>query len=198
MAKVKAPLLSLGATGQLGKTLVMSTWKGIKTAREYVVPANPRTSLQLIQRALMTVAVALGKLITLTTTQKTAWNLFASVSGKAQSGFNCTIRETLKMLKAYPSGTTTDVYFLFGTSASKLNFFAIKTSGAVADSFMGDTLTVIANAMSLNLITENGGSGGTVATTETISESGYAQAYVDDGNGVRIYLTGIVPVIYVP
>lgn len=46
MAKVNAPLLSLGGRGQIGKGIVFSSWKGIKTARQYVVPANPRTTAQ--------------------------------------------------------------------------------------------------------------------------------------------------------
>lgn len=59
MAKLKAPLLSLGASQQLGKTLVFSSWKGINTVREYVIPSNPKTALQLVQRAYVTAAVAM-------------------------------------------------------------------------------------------------------------------------------------------
>lgn len=46
MAKINGPLLSLGGGGQIGKTVVFSSWKGIKYARQYVVPANPRTTAQ--------------------------------------------------------------------------------------------------------------------------------------------------------
>ena len=58
MAKLKAPLLSLGASGQLAKTLVFFPWKGLNAVREYVIPSNPRTSLQLAQRAHVTTMVA--------------------------------------------------------------------------------------------------------------------------------------------
>jgi len=58
MAKLKAPLMSLGASGQLGKALVFFPWKGLDVVREYVVPSNPKTALQLAQRALVTAAVA--------------------------------------------------------------------------------------------------------------------------------------------
>ena len=58
MAKLKAPLMSLGASGQLGKSLVFFPWKGLDLVREYVVPSNPKTAGQLTQRAYMTAAVA--------------------------------------------------------------------------------------------------------------------------------------------
>jgi hypothetical protein len=57
MAKLKAPLLSLGASQQLGKTLVFFPWKGLNVAREYVVPANPRTASQTTQRGYLSDAV---------------------------------------------------------------------------------------------------------------------------------------------
>ncbi len=57
MAKLKAPLMSLGAAGQLGKALVFFPWKGLDLVREYVTPSNPRTADQLTQRGYMTTAV---------------------------------------------------------------------------------------------------------------------------------------------
>ena len=59
MAKLKAPLLSLGAAGQIGKTMVFFGWKGINAVREYVIPANPKTALQTTQRGYLTTAVEL-------------------------------------------------------------------------------------------------------------------------------------------
>lgn len=58
MAKLKAPLMSLGASGALGKAIVYFGWKGLDVVREYVVPANPKTTLQQTQRGYMTRAVA--------------------------------------------------------------------------------------------------------------------------------------------
>lgn len=57
MAKLKAPLLSLGATQQLGKTLVYFPWKGLNVVREYVIPANPKTAGQVTQRGYVTAGV---------------------------------------------------------------------------------------------------------------------------------------------
>lgn len=50
MAKLTAPMLSFGAGGQLAKTAVYSSWKGIPYARRYTVPANPRTTQQQVTR----------------------------------------------------------------------------------------------------------------------------------------------------
>lgn len=50
MSKATAPLLSFGASGQLGSTLVYGKWKGISYARRYVVPANPQSAEQTITR----------------------------------------------------------------------------------------------------------------------------------------------------
>ena len=58
MAKLKAPLMSLGASGALGKALVFFGWKGLDVVREFVTPANPKTSGQTTQRDYLTDAVA--------------------------------------------------------------------------------------------------------------------------------------------
>jgi hypothetical protein len=46
MAKTTAPLLSFGGNGQIGKTQVYASWRGVKYARRYVVPANPNSTSQ--------------------------------------------------------------------------------------------------------------------------------------------------------
>ena len=59
MAKLKAPLLSLGASGKLADALVFFPWKGLNVVREFVVPSNPKTSGQTTQRGYMTEMVGL-------------------------------------------------------------------------------------------------------------------------------------------
>ena len=58
MAVLKGPLFSLGASQQLGKALVFFPWKGLNVVREYVIPANPNTTLQQTQRGHLKVMVA--------------------------------------------------------------------------------------------------------------------------------------------
>jgi len=58
MAKLKGPLFSLGASGSIGEAIVYFGWKGLNVAREYVVPANPKTTPQKTQRGYLSDAVA--------------------------------------------------------------------------------------------------------------------------------------------
>lgn len=88
MAIVKAPLLSLGASGKLAGTLVASTWKGLKTMREYVIPANPRTAEQVTERNNFTACVSAFRNYFTAALERTAWDRSALASGKPQSGFN--------------------------------------------------------------------------------------------------------------
>jgi len=46
MARLTAPLLSLGASGSIAKALVFASWKGIPYARVHVIPTNPNTVAQ--------------------------------------------------------------------------------------------------------------------------------------------------------
>lgn len=51
MAGVKGPAFSLAAGGSVGKTLVYATWKGRPYVRRHVIPANPKSGLQVGMRA---------------------------------------------------------------------------------------------------------------------------------------------------
>lgn len=46
MATVKGPLFSLDAAGSIAKTVVFSKWKGRNYVRRHIIPANPRSGLQ--------------------------------------------------------------------------------------------------------------------------------------------------------
>jgi len=50
MAKVKMPLLGVKASGQIGKSVVLGSWRGVQYARTHVHPANPRTAEQMKTR----------------------------------------------------------------------------------------------------------------------------------------------------
>lgn len=95
MAKVNGPLLSFGGRGQIGSTMVMSKWRGVPYARQYVIPANPQTEAQ--QRNRKTFAllremwkVAPGPIIQ-------AWDLFAQ--GRPFLGVNKWVGENVRVFK---------------------------------------------------------------------------------------------------
>ena len=105
MAIVKAPLLSLGASGKIAGTLVATTWKGLKVMREYVKPANPNTVAQAAQRGLFTDAVAAWRNYITDSEIRTAWNKLAAVSGNPQSGFNKAVSSMVQMFKTDPDAS---------------------------------------------------------------------------------------------
>ena len=88
MAKLKAPLFSFGARGQLGKALVFFPWKGLDCVREYVQPANPNTADQQTQRGYLGDAVDDWHGIGLDAADVTAWNRAALHDPRPMSGFN--------------------------------------------------------------------------------------------------------------
>lgn len=98
MAKVKAPLLSLGASGKIAGTLVATTWKGIKVMREYVKPANPNTAAQVTQRGIFTDAVAAWRNYITNAAQRTAWDKKALSAPNPQSGFNAAMSSLTQIL----------------------------------------------------------------------------------------------------
>lgn len=91
MAKVKAPLFGFGASGQLGGAIVYFPWKGINAVREYVVPANPRSALQIAQRNIFGLAVDYWHANTYSDPDRIAWNRYAGVLEPIMSGFNSMI-----------------------------------------------------------------------------------------------------------
>jgi len=113
MAKLKAPLMSLGASGKLADTLVFFPWKGINVVREYVVPSNPKTALQVTQRGYMTAAVAAIHTAQahatkpLSETDQVAYSALASAKGKVMTWFNqitklwCDVKVAAKIPAVY-------------------------------------------------------------------------------------------------
>lgn len=112
MARLNGPLFSLDARGKLANALVYSGWKGISTARQYVVPANPQTAAQTTQRGYITSAVAAWKNYITAAEARAAWNRMALTLAGALSGFNAFVRNAIGML-----GTDPDASFSNGCAA---------------------------------------------------------------------------------
>lgn len=99
MAKLKAPLFSFDASGQIAKSLVFMKWKGIKDVRQHVIPANPNTAAQQTQRGYMTTAVGYWHAAGFTVKDFAAWDVLAGVAKTAMSGFNRFVKNVVEMLK---------------------------------------------------------------------------------------------------
>ncbi|MBA7665757.1 hypothetical protein ES703_73831 [subsurface metagenome] len=101
MAKLKAPLLSLGASGAIGKTMVFFPWKGLDVVREYVVPANPQTGPQTTQRNYLKACVAMIHYAQglaanpLVEADASAYALLGSLQPTPRTWFNTIVRQWL-------------------------------------------------------------------------------------------------------
>jgi len=102
MAKVTGPLFSVDARGKIADSIVFMGWRGLKTVRRYVIPANPRTSAQVITRGFFSTAVNLYH--TLSSLDKAA--LRRSASGQPYSGFNLFVGWCKKALDTAVTWTT--------------------------------------------------------------------------------------------
>lgn len=96
MAKLKMPLGSLGASGQIGKALVYFPWKGLNCVREHVVPANPKSDDQKAQRLLFTAAVTEFHGALYSADDMTAWARLAGTIKASMTGFNAMVRAHVK------------------------------------------------------------------------------------------------------
>lgn len=64
MAKVTAPLFSLGASGKIGDAIVYFTWKGRNVVRQWLVPSNPQATDQGDRRIILGgTGRAVGKIV---------------------------------------------------------------------------------------------------------------------------------------
>lgn len=95
MAKTTAPLLSMGARGQIGKSQVYASWRGISYARQLVVPSNPNSSEQQSTRGVFASMSDLWK--NGPTLMIAPWNAFAS--GKPLTGRNAFIGENIRAMR---------------------------------------------------------------------------------------------------
>jgi len=107
MAKTTAPLLSFGASGQIGQTLVASSWKGRAYMRRYTTPSNPQTGEQTYTRNAFTWLNQVYKTMPAVVTD--AWDAYAR--GQVLTGRNAFIKKNLPILRpagGAPAGTLDD------------------------------------------------------------------------------------------
>ena len=98
MAKLTGPLLSFGARGQIGKAMVVAKWRGIDYARQYVVPANPQTTAQQLNRSMFAMLREMWKLSPAAV--RAPWTSFAQ--GRPFLPVNKYVGENIRLL----NGTT--------------------------------------------------------------------------------------------
>ena len=95
MAKTTAPLLSLDGTGTIGKTITFSRWRGIKYARQRIIPSNPQTTEQSKTRDVFSMLVDAWKLAP--TLVVTPWD--SNAEGRPLTGRNGFIGQNTRVLR---------------------------------------------------------------------------------------------------
>lgn len=95
MAKVTAPLLSIGASGTIGDTITFARWKGVAYGRQRVVPANPKTAAQTSTRNTFRTGTEAWRDMPGGITE--VWNAFAE--GRALAGRNAFIGFFTRLLR---------------------------------------------------------------------------------------------------
>lgn len=103
MAKTTAPLLSFGAAGQIGKSMVASKWKGRSYMRRHVVPANPQTTPQMGTRDMFTFLSNVYRAAPAEVSD--VWKLFAT--GQVFTDRNAFMGRNVKAMRN--AGSTPDV-----------------------------------------------------------------------------------------
>lgn len=149
MAKLKGPVFSLDARGNIGKTLVFLGWKGLKTVRSYVVPANPRSTGQVTQRNLFTAGVNQWHSTDLTGADKIAWDVYANVLARIMSGFNAFVRQYVNMLVAGKTWALMYGGADTSTTAKQVDFEINTTTGLAVACRYGNAPSSLINSVDM-------------------------------------------------
>lgn len=158
MAKLKAPLLSLGASQQIGKTLVFFAWKGLNVVREYVVPSNPQTTGQTTQRGYLTNAVARVHAAQargtnpLDSDDVSAYALWASVVKAATTWFNQAVKN---MVDNQVAGKTYPIFYdgaaTPGASSLVMQMYAHYDAPTAGKFYYGTSKTALINSIAASI-----------------------------------------------
>lgn len=126
MAKTSGPLLSFGARGQIGKTMVASKWRGVPYMRQHVIPSNPNTVAQQGVRKLFAFLREAWK--TAPAEVLDVWNAFAQ--GRPFLGVNKWVGENVRVLNG--DALMTDVIYSPGAKGGPAPATAVIATGGAA------------------------------------------------------------------
>jgi len=159
MAKLKAPLLSLGAAGAIGKSLVFFNWKGLDVVREYVVPSNPQTAAQIAQRAYVTNAVtrihtAQGRATNpMDEADTSAYALLGRTFATPRTWFNQVVKE---MVDAQVASKTYPLYYdgsaTPGVDSLVMQMYAHYDAPAAGKFYYGTSISALINSVAATIV----------------------------------------------
>jgi len=138
MAKTTAPLLSFGASGQVGKSIVASKWKGRPYMRRHVIPANPQSTGQTSTRDMfnfLNQVMKRGPAIFLA-----PWTLFAT--GQVFTPRNAFMGQNIKAMRNAGSTPDTDLDNMILSPGAKGGIMPASAIATPGD----DTITIAVTA----------------------------------------------------
>jgi len=190
VAKLKAPLLSLGAAGAIGKAMVFFGWKGIDCVREYVIPSNPKSDPQMEQRGYLYAAVAAIHAAQalaaypLNDADKQAYSLWGSCFPTPRTWFNQAVKD---WLDRYVAGDEGAIFrsggAVEGDEQINVTVFADKIDGAKITAgrfFWGTSKTALLHSAAAGIDAE-AHSANLLITGATNNVKYFWQFRVDDG-----------------
>lgn len=151
-------------TGKLGG-IVGSSWKGINTAREYKIPANPQSPGQTLQRNRFSAIQSYASSL-LSTVISTYWNPFAV----KMSGYNYFIQQNIAALAA------TTYYLTTGNKLTKGTLEPVKTVAGVLSGGVV-TFTWVKTCVGNGLVTDD-------ITSIVVNKETFA-TYIEEGADTR-------------
>lgn len=102
MAKTTAPLFGFGAAGSVGESITFSQWRGVRYAKRYTKPSNPRTTGQQVTRDIFATLNTMWKLAPAGMVD--AWTAFAK--GRSFVNRNAFIGQNVKSLRGNGAPTS--------------------------------------------------------------------------------------------
>jgi len=162
MAKLKAPLMSLGASGAIAKSIVYFPWKGLNCAREYIVPSNPKTVKQTTQRGYLSEVVdaihAAQADVTnpLVSADVVAYSLYGSCEPTPRTWFNQAVKNWLDQKVKAKLPCLCSAGSLANTTAGQLDASIYLWEATCIDGkfYYGTSKTALINSVAATIITQ--------------------------------------------
>lgn len=181
MAKVKSPLMGISASGQLGKTIVFFSWKGINCVRSHVVPANPNTTDQQGARTKMTNAVDTYHAAGLTDDDVAGWRRFAGISADPMTYFNRYVKSHIDAINNGETWVSMNTDATTSTVGGQIDFSIDAATGKSLSVRWGTSKSYMPNSAAL---VEDAGTYEYSAESQTEGARMYYQFYQTGGTHV--------------
>lgn len=111
-------MLSMEASGVLGKSIINQTRKRVKYIKVYAKPKNPQTNIQQNNRNFIKLAVIEWAKEGYKEVDKQAWNFYAKIKSMSMSGYNALVSFYIIAMKEEESWTSLNNYVITDITSS--------------------------------------------------------------------------------